>query len=1251
MVSATLSLLDDLPGTEWALEDIDDRPLLAWTGIDHFSWLTDSWHTDLGNDPRSAYEDLDPIDPPPGTTPPPPNISVEPDDLHLLTGFLDSGVRWQASGAETIITYSFPKEIDDLPAGIREADQAILGPSTFTAFSQLEQFATTFALNLWSEFTNVVFEQVAPDEGESIFYHLDYERPPVDEDSPNRDGTARSLGMSEDGLRVFNRILVDPDFAAELGLVPGAPGFRTMLHEIGHSLGLSHPGDYNATDTDPIVYPGSADYREDTHQYTIMSYFGAGNTGANHAGNSLLTPRTHDIYVIQQMYGVNWDTRIFDSTYGYNASLVPELYNFDTFGAPVMTIWDAGGEDMLNLNGGPHVGVNPLGVAIDLRPGHFSSTHGMSNNISLAHIPADLSEAGPGNDAYIENARGGDGDDLIAGNAVDNTLWGNGGDDRIGGGDGDDTLHGGSGDDTLIGGLGDNFLNGGDNVDTVDYNFTNVGGSIRLASELDEPDFGGGIGTIGTAELGSVSDALHQIENVRAGRGNDFVEGSSRDNVLDGNRGDDLIRGLAGDDTLIGGRGRDILEGGDGRDELLGGFGNDILRGQAGIDDLDGGEGSDTLNGGDNGDLLVGGPGGDLLRGQGGNDTLRGDEGSDMLRGGTGSDRLFGGDGGDDLRGHRGHDVIFGEDGNDTVEGGSGDDSLFGDEGTDTLTYIGAPGQVRLDLNIVNQPQNTGSAGVDSVAGFEMLIGSLNGDILRAASGGSRIDASAGNDVVHGRAGSDLLEGGAGADIIHDTGGNDVISGGVGTDTVSYMDAPGAVQVDLDIETFSRGAAGVDTLLSIENAQGGAFGDFLAGTTSVNELRGLGDNDLLFGRGSNDRVYGGLGDDFLDGGSGNDLINGGSGSDTASWIFSPVGIFVDLAKVGAQEVSENQFDTLELIENLFGSAHADILFGDDGDNVVDAAGGADVVRGRGGDDRVVGAEDLADDLYDGDAGTDTIDYGGVSASLVIALGPGQVTVGTPSIGTDILESFENVVTGSGDDVIEGDEGPNVLEPGAGTDSVLGNGGNDTVVGAADGAGDQFDGGDGIDTITYRGLESGVSVVLGPAGAATGGGVGSDVLAGFENATGGLGDDTLTGDALANVLSGGDGNDSLAGGAQDDTLIGGAGGDLLEGEEHHDTLFGGDGNDILEGGSGLDELTGEAGTDTFRFLRGFNIDRITDFDLELDLLDFSDHDGVDSFADLDLTTFQGEALVRAPFGGRAILEEIEVADLEESMFIV
>jgi Ca2+-binding RTX toxin-like protein len=143
--------------------------------------------------------------------------------------------------------------------------------------------------------------------------------------------------------------------------------------------------------------------------------------------------------------------------------------------------------------------------------------------------------------------------------------------------------------------------------------------------------------------------------------------------------------------------------------------------------------------------------------------------------------------------------------------------------------------------------------------------------------------------------------------------------------------------------------------------------------------------------------------------------------------------------------------------------------------------------------------------------------------------------------------------------IAGTAGADSLTGTAGDDSISGLDGDDTISGGA--GDDTLSGGDGTDLVDYSGAGAGVTVDLG-AGTASDGSGGSDTLSGFENAAGSAHDDSLTGDAGANLIEGGDGNDTIAGGDGDDTLSGGLGADSLAGGAGDDSLTGGAGDDLF-----------------------------------------------------------------------------------------
>ncbi|WJY22579.1 calcium-binding protein [Fontisubflavum oceani] len=124
-------------------------------------------------------------------------------------------------------------------------------------------------------------------------------------------------------------------------------------------------------------------------------------------------------------------------------------------------------------------------------------------------------------------------------------------------------------------------------------------------------------------------------------------------------------------------------------------------------------------------------------------------------------------------------------------------------------------------------------------------------------------------------------------------------------------------------------------------------------------------------------------------------------------------------------------------------------------------------------------------------------------------------------------------------------------------------------------------------------------------------------AGNDHLRGGYGDDTIDGGEGNDILSGNQGNDHLSGGAGRDHLRGGSGDDVLSGGDGTDMLRGGAGDDVLDGGAGRDYMWGGDGADTFVFQLDAGQDRIFDFSVGEDLLDFS-QTGL-SFSDLEIST--------------------------------
>ena len=104
--------------------------------------------------------------------------------------------------------------------------------------------------------------------------------------------------------------------------------------------------------------------------------------------------------------------------------------------------------------------------------------------------------------------------------------------------------------------------------------------------------------------------------------GPDILNGTNRDDTIEGGLDGDEINGKNGDDSLYGDEGDDILSGGNGQDALYGGTENDTLNGGTGKDSLFGDDGDDLLKGGQGKDWLEGGSGDDDLHGGKGKDTF-----------------------------------------------------------------------------------------------------------------------------------------------------------------------------------------------------------------------------------------------------------------------------------------------------------------------------------------------------------------------------------------------------------------------------------------------------------------------------------------------------------------------------------------------------------------------------------------------------------------------------------------------------
>ena len=183
----------------------------------------------------------------------------------------------------------------------------------------------------------------------------------------------------------------------------------------------------------------------------------------------------------------------------------------------------------------------------------------------------------------------------------------------------------------------------------------------------------------------------------------------------------------------------------------------------------------------------------------------------------------------------------------------------------------------------VTIPGTPGPDTLEGTEGDDVILGFDGDDVIRGNGGNDTICGGAGADGLAGGGGQDVLIGGVGDDSFAGGPGADTIRGGSGHDTVSYQEASGGVQLNLEKGTVG-GAGGRDVIAGVESVIGSRFDDLLVGTRGSNVLDGSEGRDQLFGDDGNDELNGGLGNDWLRGGLGRDTLDGGDGVDEASYL-------------------------------------------------------------------------------------------------------------------------------------------------------------------------------------------------------------------------------------------------------------------------------------------------------------------------------------------------------------------------------
>jgi serralysin len=328
-----------------------------------------------------------------------------------------SGTKWGGPLAPTplTLTYSFPTGFASFISGYSNGTNGEWG-SWYQATTS-ERAAFTAALGAWASVSGLRFVQVADNAatvGEIRFALTDVglATEAGHAYSPTDHPSAGDVWMKQGSWHVLR----------DSAVARGSYDYLSLLHEIGHAIGLKHPFEGAA------ILPAGFD----SYFYTVMSYSAKPGLD-NYASFYPTTPMYWDMVAAQLLYGVDSATNAGNNTYTF---LQGRHY--------WQTIYDAGGSDTIIYKGSRDCTINLNWAAFSALSDPISFSDGSTSRTTVCIGPHTM----------IERAVGGAGNDLLVGNWIANTLNGAAGNDSLSGAAGNDRLIGGPGTDRLIGGSG-----------------------------------------------------------------------------------------------------------------------------------------------------------------------------------------------------------------------------------------------------------------------------------------------------------------------------------------------------------------------------------------------------------------------------------------------------------------------------------------------------------------------------------------------------------------------------------------------------------------------------------------------------------------------------------------------------------------------------------------------------------------------------------------------------------------------------
>jgi len=369
--------------------------------------------------------------------------------------------------------------------------------------------------------------------------------------------------------------------------------------------------------------------------------------------------------------------------------------------------------------------------------------------------------------------------------------------------------------------------------------------------------------------------------------------------------------------------------------------------------------------------------------------------------------------------------------------------------------------------------------------------GFINGDIVTYSAGGEKIYTSLGegrdtlvnmegltgsnyDDILIGNDAHNIIRGGAGNDLLVSGKGYDVVTGGAGSDTISYENFDTGVFVNIWNPLPQIVTTGVDTvtLKEIENVIGSAYDDVLIGDFGNNVLEGGYGNDWLTGAMGSDvyRFQDGWGSDkviddieaLIDHIDQADVIDTVKAwlTQAANWLSSAIDTIdvldiLEQAEAKSAEKIPDKLDfsqtTADLTVRIHGTGDVSVNYG--ANEVVEVSEMEVVVTGAGSDTFIFEDGESFNGTLDGggvnytrypDALPDvnTLDYSAYTTAIVVDLLAPEDGKPGEAQGTKGVYNIHDVIGGSADDTLRGDDKNNLLMGGAGNDLIEGRGGDD-----------------------------------------------------------------------------------------------------------------------------------------------------------------------------------------------------------------